>query len=477
MIAKQTIIGSERVLRGTPLARSAQSIAHMAVALQWHVATNANEPVALATSRSAETGIGEKDVLLVVADCTRCQAHDARIASALAHHIFDSYNARQSKAAGNGSGGNGADRLDVAHWLSDAVISGLKYVSQHERVTADGIALADSPVDPASLAVVATVIHHDKLFVARYGGGRVYLLRGGALQNLTDSSFAATHAEATEPDLGQLDLAGEDRVLLCSDAFHNQLNDTQIKSVLRGTPSSRRAAQTLLEAATRNGTDETVALAVADYVTGRAGVFPAQPIEPSVAAPVSGPRRGTFRSIAGVIGIVALVIAAVWVISALNGRGGGAGTDTNTIASTAMPDANATLPAVIAPITATATAAATSEPSPTAAPTDTPQPSPTPTATLEPTATQTPEPTATATATPEPTATPRPRPTRRPTQTPTAAPLPTATPIPPTPTPAGPPPTPTITPVPPWELQPPAPPPPQPPACDPSTLPPGSVCP
>jgi serine/threonine protein phosphatase PrpC len=437
----------------------------MAVALQWHVATNANEPVALATSRSAETGIGEKDVLLVVADCTRCQAHDARIASALAHHIFDSYNARQSKAHSNG-----ADRLDVAHWLSDSVISGVKHVSQHERVTADGIAPADSPIDPTSLAVVATVIHHDKLFVARYGGGRVYLLRGGTLQNLTDSSFAAGNAEALEPDLGQLDLVGEDRVLLCSDAFHNQLNDTQIKSVLRGTPSSRRAAQTLLDAATRNGTDETVALAVADYVTGRAGVFPAQPIEPPAATPVSGPRRGTFRSIAGVLGIVALVIAAVLVISALNSRGG---SGSNTAASTPMPNTNATLPAVIAPISATAT----SEPSPTAAPSLTPAPTntsePTANPTAEPTATLTPEPTATL----EPTATPRPRPTRRPTQTPTALPVPTDTAIPPTPTPAGPPPTPTITPVPPWELQPPAPPPPQPPACDPSTLPPGSVCP
>jgi serine/threonine protein phosphatase PrpC len=419
----------------------------MAVALQWHVATNADEPVALATSRSAETGIGEKDVLLVVADCKRCQAHDARVASALARRIFDSYNARESQIGDKGHG-NGVDsnreRLDIAHWLSDALIEGLKHAGRAERIPANGAASAatDSPIDPSTLAVVAAVIHHDTLFVARYGGGRVYLLRGGMLQNLVDETFATSHTDIFEPDLGQLDLAGEDRVLLCSDAFNTQLNDVQIKSVLRSTPSSRRAAQTLLEAATRDNTTGTIGLAVADYVTGRGGVFPTQPLESSAAAPVSGPRRGTYRSIAAIFGFITLIVGAALIVGALSRRGGGVVNGSNATLGTPAP--NATLPALVAPITGTQT----SEP----APTLTAKPTLTPANTPEPTATVTPAPT----ETPEPTATPTARPTRRPrpSQTPTPVP-PTATPEPPTAT-AGPTEVPTITPVPPWLLNQPA---------------------
>jgi serine/threonine protein phosphatase PrpC len=409
----------------------------MAVALQWHVAFNTEEPVAIATSRSAETGIGEKDVLLVVADCTQGQAHDARTAAALAHHIFDAYQTRESKSITNGAGD-----MDAALWLAEAVGSGLKRISQGEL---EMIGSAGQPASTAShnlkASVVATVIHHNHLLVARYGGGRVYLLRDGALQNLTDDAFTSPHTDTYEPDLGQLDLTGEDRILLCTDAFHDRLNDLQVKSVLRSTPSSRRAAQTLLDAATRVESNDTIALAVADYVTGKTGIFPVAPSQKSSSGPVQGPRRGTYRSIAAIAALLLLIGAALIAIALLRGDGGATRTRTNTAILTATPGAEATLRAIV-PLTPTTTI----EPTETVAPTATPiaTTSATPSATPEPVATDTPEPTATA----EPSPTPTRRPTRRPTQTA----VPTATPIPPTPTPELPTPTPTITPVPPWEL-------------------------
>ncbi len=492
----------------------------MAVALQWHVVYNGTEPVALATSRSAETGVGKKDVLLVVCDCKHGHVHDFHAASVLARHIFDAYHAREGKSALNGAELS-AERTDIARWLADAIIEGLRQIYQQEEgavVTAGTSVANDATVRGApkglTASVTAAVIHHDKLLVARYGDGRVYLLRGGMLQNLTDESFAdPAHSDRFEPDLGQLDLVGEDRIVLCTEPLYRRLQDPQIRSVLRNTPAARRAAQILLDLATKAPTNDNIAIAVADYVTGKPGIFDATPPRAS-GAPVAGPRRGTFRRLLGIVALLALLVAVGTALltfreelSALFGRvfqtaasGTTSGDEQDVgaiLAQTATAEALATASAAASP-TATST--------PTSTPTQTPTQTQTPTATTQPTPTTAPmvavitytvragdtpleiaraynisldellrnnpglAPTnlqvgqvliiRSGTASPEvtPTATlvatntappPTPRPTRRP---------PTATPLPPTPTPVPPTPAPTDTPAPP----PPPPPPPQP---------------
>lgn len=494
----------------------------MAVALQWHVVYNGTEPVALATSRSAETGVGKKDVLLVVCDCKQGRTHDLHAASVLARHIFDAYNARQGRFAPNGIEPS-ADRTDIARWLADAIIEGLRHLYEGEVVPVGGPATSAVPSANASAmkdvtaSVTAAVIHHDKLLVARYGDGRVYLLRSGVLQNLTDESFAdATHSDRFEPDLGQLDLVGEDRIVLCTEPLYRRLQDPQIRSVLRHTPAARRAAQTLLDLATKAPTDDNIAIAVADYVTGKPGIFEAPPPRAS-GAPVAGPRRGTFRRLLGIAAL--LVLLAVIGTAAVT-----LGSDLQTlfgsirpsVVSSPTPDA-----AAIVAETATAEALATENAAvPTATPTHTPTSTPTstPTPTTEPTpiltassavgvvthtvrAGDTPleiaraynisldellrnnpglNPTnlkigqeliirpgdAVPSATPT-TTFPRPSPTPRPTRRP-----PTATPVPPSPTPVPPTPVPTDTPAapppdqpPPSQPEPPPPPPPTAPPC------------
>ncbi len=467
MIANGTIIGSKRTQRERreDEYKTAQSVATMAVALQWHVATNANEPVALATSRSVETGVGEKDVLLVVCDTPQAQGGSARTAAELARSILDAYHAREAQlAAPNGVNGSRApgERADVAQWLADAITVGLRrmYKPTFTVSPTSTAQLSDSSIVPAQStladpsisatatqtinsavyatahSVVAAVIHHDTLYVSRYGGGQVYLLRNGVLQHLTDASFAGgANPALLEPDLGQLDLSGEDRVVLCNEAFGAAINETQLRSVLRATPSSRRATQILLDTAVRDHEGKVFSLALADYVTGRPGVFPNTPTVKAKGNGASGVRRGTFRSMAAIAALLLLIASAIFAVMSLSGGrifSGASGGNTTPV-STGAPTVAPTLNAVV-PITPTVTTEATvsTKSTETTAPTTPPTTAPaTATQTVEPSATASPVPT----DTPEPTVTntPEPTPTRRPTRRPpTATPVPTDTPIPPT---------------------------------------------
>jgi|GEM_PF-3407577 len=497
----------------------------MAVALQWHVATNADQPVALATSRSAATGGGEKDIFLVVCDARQTQSDPVQEAADLARAIFDDYHAREAKSASantarassSSNNTNGVDsardisnvsateRNDIAQWLADAITTSVRHKAQSSQIAqprpAGATRFGDGSSDTlaqTTYAVVAAVIHRKTLYVARYGGGHVYLLRSGALQHLTDESFVGgANAAMFEPDLGQLDLAGEDRVLLCNDGFANAVYETQLRNVLRATPSSRRAAQTLLEVATRDGSSsdgsssndainsamkmgrngyrQITSLAVADYVTGRAGVFPIESMPAGEVEPMTGPRRGAFRSLAAIAVLIALIGSAIFAVTTLThrvsspGSNGAAGAAPGAPgAPTATEFAGQQTKPTTAPHTPTATAAPTATPHATAmsvsAPVPTLSPTPRPTHTPAPTLTPTAEPS----ATPSPTLTPTRRPRPKPTWTPTAVP-PTATQLPPTPAP-------TNTPVPPSHggggggggLPPPPPPPPP--------CPPGATC-
>lgn len=445
----------------------------MAVALQWHVATNAEDPVALATSRSAETGVGEKDVLLVVCDSHQAQVDSSRTSAELARLILEAYHARELRATASASTVNtpstrSADHSgDVAHWLAEAVSSGLRETFANIRARERELtAEPGNPINatataatmpsangannghaaPTPFSVIAAVIHHNTLYVARFGSGDAYLLRNGALQHLTDATFVGTASVgAFEPDLGQLDLSGEDRVMLCNDAFGQAVNETQMRSVLRSTPSSRRAAQTLLETGLRDRQGEIMSLAVADYVTGRQGVFPTAPTAGASPTAATGVRRGTFRSILAVVALLVLIGGAIFTVTTLNRNGFGIPTGVQTQTGSGGDDVNGAngnsngngtlinTPAALPtePINAVVPVTPTNTLAPTDAPTNTPEPTLTPTALP----TNTPEPTLTPTNTPEPTPTETPtrRPTRRP---PTATPVPTDTPIPPTPTPA-----------------------------------------
>jgi hypothetical protein len=131
-----------------------------------------------------------------------------------------------------------------------------------------------------------------RVLVANVGDSRAYLLRHGALRQLTeDHSVAAelvrlgrleegegqehpgrhvlTRALGVDrevaPDLIEVEAEPGDRLLLCSDGLSNELDDDQILALLRvGEPSD--AARSLVAAANAHGGLDNVTAVVADVV-------------------------------------------------------------------------------------------------------------------------------------------------------------------------------------------------------------------
>jgi serine/threonine protein phosphatase PrpC len=143
-----------------------------------------------------------------------------------------------------------------------------------------------------TLVALAVVDRRTRVLLANVGDSRAYLLRDGALRQLTeDHSVAAelvrlgrleeeegaehpgrhvlTRALGVDrdvaPDLIELDPRPGDRVLLCSDGLSNELDDEGILVLLRvGAPSD--AARALVAAANAHGGLDNITAVVADVV-------------------------------------------------------------------------------------------------------------------------------------------------------------------------------------------------------------------
>ncbi|HEX3763391.1 MAG TPA: protein phosphatase 2C domain-containing protein [Kofleriaceae bacterium] len=125
----------------------------------------------------------------------------------------------------------------------------------------------------------------DRLILATVGDSRAYVLRGGALvqvtrdQSLQSALLAAGHspneaasaggailqalgvADDVEPSLSMIELRGGDRVLLCSDGLHGLVGDPAL-ALLLGEPHSVADSVKLLIAAARaaGGSDNITAV-------------------------------------------------------------------------------------------------------------------------------------------------------------------------------------------------------------------------
>jgi protein phosphatase len=125
------------------------------------------------------------------------------------------------------------------------------------------------------------------------GDSRAYLLRGGALHQLTrDHTFvqalvdlgqlsaeeAGRHrlrhvltralggrARSFEGDFQRAWLADGDQLLLCTDGLTNMVDDAAIAAVLRGASSSEEACRALVAAALEKGGKDNVTVALARY--------------------------------------------------------------------------------------------------------------------------------------------------------------------------------------------------------------------
>ena len=185
--------------------------------------------------------------------------------------------------------------------------------------------------------LTAALASPDAIRLAHVGDSRAYLLRAGALRQLTrdhtlvDRMVAAgeiTRDEAdvhphrnvllralgTEPtvdiearDVGLLE---GDRVLLCSDGLTTMITEDQILAILQATVGNPQdAADRLVRAANHAGGIDNITALVLDAVAGEPDGDSVAP-SPTPPASASGGRRRTWRWIVGAIAAVVLVGAA-----------------------------------------------------------------------------------------------------------------------------------------------------------------------
>lgn len=144
--------------------------------------------------------------------------------------------------------------------------------------------------------VVATVFHDDSVSIGSVGDSRVYRLRGGTLEQLTQDHTLlqelvnrgfytpeearaslnrniVTRALGVESDVG-VDIIEDvvlkhDRYLLCSDGLNDMVEDRDIQKIL-GEPGDDldRIARMLVDRANRNGGKDNISAAVIDVRNG-----------------------------------------------------------------------------------------------------------------------------------------------------------------------------------------------------------------
>ena len=168
-------------------------------------------------------------------------------------------------------------------------------VSERANALARAIQLANQTIceeaalNPAQTGmgstIVAVLVEGNLCSIANVGDSRVYLVRGGTIQQLTSDHsllmeqvrrglMTAEEAEQSalqnvivralgseeiiESDLADHELLPGDILLLCSDGLTRRLKDESILEILSRTPDLNQACDQLIEAAKAAGSDDNI---------------------------------------------------------------------------------------------------------------------------------------------------------------------------------------------------------------------------
>jgi protein phosphatase len=144
--------------------------------------------------------------------------------------------------------------------------------------------------------IVGLLVNGARISVGHVGDSRLYLMRNGSLEQLTDDDSWAATILAHDPRLGprdiashpmrnvltnalgaresvdihlaERDLADGDYLLLCSDGLHGSLDAEAITQVLKSAPDVEAAAQGLVTTALERGSRDNVTALVVRYEAG-----------------------------------------------------------------------------------------------------------------------------------------------------------------------------------------------------------------
>jgi len=172
---------------------------------------------------------------------------------------------------------------------------GFAEVSESANALANAIQLANKAIREASArdvgnsgmgcTIVALRVEGELFSIAHVGDSRIYLIRGGAIQQLTtDHSLVmeqvrrglitleeAEHFEmqnvivralgsedSVEPDLADLSLQQGDTLLLCCDGLSRFVKDAVMCELIEKAKSLEEACDSLIEAAKSSGSDDNI---------------------------------------------------------------------------------------------------------------------------------------------------------------------------------------------------------------------------
>jgi len=160
-----------------------------------------------------------------------------------------------------------------------------------QRINADITDYAAAHPGTNGMATTAVVAYVDggELCVINIGDSRAYMVRDGAITQLTDDhsyvnalvnagtltkgeaqlhpkknviTKALGAAERAEPDFYYIDLKKDDRILLCSDGLTGELSDEAIRDIIIGGKDANGICKALVKAANTHGGGDNITVVV-----------------------------------------------------------------------------------------------------------------------------------------------------------------------------------------------------------------------
>jgi PPM family protein phosphatase len=155
--------------------------------------------------------------------------------------------------------------------------------------------ISDRDVSGMGTTLTATTVDEHGAHLGHVGDSRAYLLRAGALRQLTDDHTLVNRmvkaGEITQQEAGthphrnvltrsigteaevivdeeNIPLIDGDRLLLCSDGLTGMVTEPQIQAILETTPDPQEAADRLIKAANRAGGIDNITVVIIDIHEG-----------------------------------------------------------------------------------------------------------------------------------------------------------------------------------------------------------------